>query len=96
MTSVTKGPTEMLQNILRTQFGTLLHVQIRQPRQTLPTRSFKIKSDAALWGRQTETKIDLRELQHSRNSMDHRLLVICYDAFVMNRLGEVSNGTVLR
>ena len=58
----------MLQIILRTQLGTLWHVQIRQP---LLTRNFKIKPDATVWGWQTETKIGRRELLHSRNSLDH-------------------------
>ena len=62
----------MLQIILRTQLGTLRHVQIRQPGQALLTRNFKIKPDATVWGWQTETKIDRRELHHSRNSLDHQ------------------------
>lgn len=62
----------MLQIILRTQLGTLRHVQIRQPGQALRTRNFKIKPDATVWGRQIEKKIGRRELHHSRNSLDHQ------------------------
>jgi RNase P subunit RPR2 len=52
--------------------GSSWQVQIRQPGQPSLTRSFKSKSDAIAWGRQTEAEIDRRGLLPSRTSLDYQ------------------------
>ncbi len=71
--------------------GSSWQVQIRPSGQPSITRSFRRKSDALEWGRQTETEIDCRGLHPSRTSLDHQtvgdLLQRYRDEIVVHKRG---------
>lgn len=75
--------------------GSSWQVQIRPSGQPSLTRSFRRKSDAVEWGRQTETEteteIDRRGLHPSRTSLDHQtvgdLLQRYCDVIVVHKRG---------
>ena len=71
--------------------GSSWQVQIRPSGQPSLTRSFRRKSDAVEWGRQTETEIDRRGLHPSRTSLGHQtvgdLLQRYCDVIVVHKRG---------